>query len=98
MLGGLALMVAVASYLSLTFAGLKPPSSSRKAQQAKAMREAYNSMGKQPSSPDSKSLKVSSSFPSPWHCTQADIFQESRVTPGSMQISQVSGILKPLAY
>ncbi|KAE9371593.1 hypothetical protein N431DRAFT_410486, partial [Stipitochalara longipes BDJ] len=61
LLGGVALMVAVVSYLA--FAGSSPAtSSSRKAQQARAMREAYKSMEKEASKPNSKKAKVRS-FP-----------------------------------
>jgi hypothetical protein len=59
LLGGAALVVAVVSYFA--FAGLPPASSSsRKAQQARAMREAYKSMEKQISRPNSRTTKARS--------------------------------------
>jgi type II secretory pathway component PulM len=59
LLGAAALMVAVVSYL--VFARPTPATaSSRKAQQARVMREAYNSMEKQSSRADSKRAKVRS--------------------------------------
>jgi hypothetical protein len=54
------LMVAFMFYL--TFAGSKSPTSSRKAQQAKAMRDAYKSMEQEASLSDSKNIKVRSSL------------------------------------
>jgi hypothetical protein len=90
-LGGVAVMVAVASYFS--YARSKAPSSSRKAQQAKAMREAYKSMEKQVPISDSKNAKVSS-FQVWYSRVHSDIIQERGATPGSMQISQVGENLK----
>jgi hypothetical protein len=59
LLGAAALIVAVVSYLA--FAGPTPAStSSRKVQQAKAMREAYESMEKQSSRADRNRAKVRS--------------------------------------
>jgi hypothetical protein len=55
-LGAVALMVAAASYLP--FAVSKPAATSRKAQQAKAMREAYQFMERQTSISNKKSVKV----------------------------------------
>ena len=56
-LGGIALAMVVFKYL--VFMGAKPAMSSRKAQQAKAMREAYRSMNKQSSLANSKKTRVS---------------------------------------
>jgi hypothetical protein len=50
-------MLAVASYL--TVAGAKPAATSRKAQQAKAMREAYQLMARQASISNNKNVQVS---------------------------------------
>ena len=89
LLSGAALVVAMVSYLA--FAGSRPAaSSSRKAQQARAMREAYKSMEKQSAKPNSKKPMVS--FMSIPH-GQADVTQESKAGAGSMQISQVGDVL-----
>jgi hypothetical protein len=58
-LGAIALMLAVASYLP--FAGSKPAAKSRKAQQAKAMRESYQSMERQASISNNKNVRISPS-------------------------------------
>jgi len=98
LLGGAALVVAVVSYLA--FAGSPPASSSsRKAQQARAMREAYNAMEKQTSRPNSKTAKVRSLLGFMNNSQgQADIAQESKAGAGSMQISQVSDVLIHIAF
>ena len=56
-LGAVALMLAVVS--GLVFAGSKPAATSRKAQQAKVMREAYKSMEIQGLVSDNMNVKVS---------------------------------------
>jgi hypothetical protein len=56
LLAGVAMLIAVVSYTG--FAGSKPSISSRKAQQAKAMREAYKSMEKHGSLSNVKKNKV----------------------------------------
>ena len=56
-LGAIALMLAVASYLP--FAESKTAVTSRKAQQAKAMRESYQLMARQASISNDKNVQVS---------------------------------------
>lgn len=63
LLGGAALMLVVISYLA--FAGSTPATTmSRKAQQARAMREAYKSMERDTSKLDNNKTNVSSSLES----------------------------------
>jgi hypothetical protein len=54
--GGVAMMVAVISYIRVV--GSNPAVASRKAQQAKAMRQAYRSMEKQSSLSNTERMKV----------------------------------------
>lgn len=72
LLAGVAMVVAVVSY---GVAGSKPPISSRKGQQAKAMREAYRSMEKQVSLSNIKKDKVKPTPGARRSSSHADFFR-----------------------